>query len=176
MHREQIALRFPLGTKSRLQAVAQPHESLTATILRAIEALEQHPQELPSDATERRLAEMEQRLSAIERRQPQGGIQGHLATSRQGADARKASRPIYPDEAKRLAVELAAKGIKNPQIRDQLLERFGASPKINNLPKRLVTWAKQLESEGSTRCSVSDRPGALDVDQEIGRVDNREGV
>ena len=147
MHREQIALRFPEGTKARLQAVAQPHESLTATILRAIEALEQHPQELPSDATEQRLADMEQRLSAIERRQPQGGIQGHLATSRRGADARKASRPTYPDEAKRLAVELAAKGVGNPQIRDQLIEQFGASPKINNIPKRLATWKQQLERE-----------------------------
>lgn len=42
---EQIALKFPDGTKARLLALARPHEPMTAVILRALAALEQTPTE-----------------------------------------------------------------------------------------------------------------------------------
>ncbi|MEA1052488.1 hypothetical protein U5801_22160 [Lamprobacter modestohalophilus] len=63
MLREQIALRFPQGTKARLLALDEPRDTMTETLLRAIEALERQPLEQPTDALQQRPEAIEQRLT-----------------------------------------------------------------------------------------------------------------
>lgn len=43
MRKEQLALKFPAGTKARLKGLALPGEIMTATILRALDRLETIP-------------------------------------------------------------------------------------------------------------------------------------
>ena len=66
---EQIALKFPDGTKARLLALARPHEPMTAVILRALAALEQTPTEHRTGAPgQDALTAILARLEQVERR------------------------------------------------------------------------------------------------------------
>lgn len=66
--KEQIALRFPEGTKTRIQALAHPGETMTRTLLRAIDLLEKKPtpHEHPElDMLKDRMTQIEQTLAKL---------------------------------------------------------------------------------------------------------------
>lgn len=160
MSREQIALRFPVGTKSRLSALAEPHESLTSTLLRAIDALEQQPSEQPTSAIERRLDALEQRLDALESKtQQDASSTSKQDRSRQsetvGQDQPKPARstPLapsghsaYPPEARRLAVSMLDDGASNAEVCAELIARFGRAPDRKNATAVFRRW-REMENE-----------------------------
>lgn len=56
---EQLSVRFPVGTRDRLAALAKPDETQVAVLLRALDALEQQGSEPTATAIYSPVAEMD---------------------------------------------------------------------------------------------------------------------
>ena len=154
-------------TLARLKALALPHEPAAQVIARALLALEalEAAQDSsaappPGSALAQRLAALEARLTAMEAGsaavaqdalQPPEGRATVKTDSGRPASQDKAtgratgsphSRPDYPPEVKRLAVQLADAGVQPVVIRQRIGEACGRSPDSKNWTKVLATWRK----------------------------------
>ena len=137
--KELLSLRFPAGTRDRLKMLSDG-DSLTKTILRAIEALED--QNLNREdldwITRLRFESIEARLAALEegKRVAQKssekpvGQRSSLVTSQQ-----------YPDEIKILAVKMKSEGSTNAEIINAIEQEVGRAPDSKNIAKLLKLWA-----------------------------------
>lgn len=153
--REQIALRFPPGTRARIDALRLEHETITAVLLRALAALERSPDarldspldtssHQPDNALSERLDAIETRLDRLEAasrpasrqtsRHGSGGTGTPVLTSRQ-----------FGPEAKQRAVDLAASGASAEAIIDALLQEYGRAPSKSNLARTLKRWADEVD-------------------------------
>ena len=154
-------------TLARLKALALPHEPAAQVIARALLALEAQDAAQdssaappPGSALAQRLAALEARLTAMEAGsaavaqdalQPPEGRATVKTDSGRPASQDKAtgratgsphSRPDYPPEVKRLAVQLADAGVQPVVIRQRIGEACGRSPDSKNWTKVLATWRK----------------------------------
>lgn len=157
-NREQIALRFPPGTREKLRKLAYPGEPMTAVILRGLAALEaappQHQDPGRLEAVESRLDALEQRLDNLSNRQTpmldsarQRETERPLASSLPSAP-RPPARPnkygSYSDAAKLRALELWQAGASNKEIREGIYEIEGRCPHGDSLRKQLLGWADKF--------------------------------
>lgn len=152
--REQIALKFPAGTRERIEALRLERETTTAVILRALAALERptdarldtSSQRLDSDLCER-LDRIETRLDRIEQTSRQPSIPASAPIPPKAPPtAGSGSHTRYSDEAKRYALELLDAGRTHRQIADALAERFGYQPNTKNLPRHFARWRDELRA------------------------------
>ncbi|WP_373506713.1 hypothetical protein [Thiocapsa sp.] len=140
---EQIALRFPEGTRDRIKALARDGESMTALVLRALAAMEgqcdrQHHNDAGRDQGELdtlsvRLAALERRITALER----FGSTSKPDSSEPGAVAG------YPVEARDMALGMQARGCTPAEIRVALEKAVGRSPGPKHLATALRRWSGQ---------------------------------
>lgn len=128
---EQIALKFPDGTKERIRTLADPGETMTATILRGLAVLEgrsaAHDAEPGQPQADERLSAMEDRIAAIEAML--APVEGS------GSD--------YPDVVKLGAVKMQAEGRAPAEIRKAIEQACGRSPDPKHLARTLRRWAGQ---------------------------------
>jgi hypothetical protein len=154
--REQIALRFPPGTRARIERLRLPRETLTAVLLRGLDALEQPPQADPDPSP---LDALEARVAALEARLDGAGHSGH-DTSRRGKMIGKtrqaASRQTpkqrpgdYPPEVREMAARMKMDGLGNAEICAAIRERCGRAPNRKNATSVIRRWIEQLTGEGS---------------------------
>jgi hypothetical protein len=128
---EQIALKFPDGTRERIKALAPGGETQTAVILRALAVLEcggiepESPAAPAHDAD--RLAAMEARIAAVE-------------SSLAPAPETRASGDEYPASARYLALGMRACGCRPDEIRAALLKACGRTPAAKHLARALRRW------------------------------------
>lgn len=142
-NREQIALRFPAGTRSRLDALRLEGESLTAVILRGLAALEQPP---PAIAPERldteldtRLAEIEARLASLE--------SAARPTPKPATSKRKSGGKFeYPNEARDRAIYMLDQGIRLADIAAELEAMTGHRPAKTSLGGMIRRWKEKRQN------------------------------
>ena len=124
---EQIALRFPDGTKDRIKTLAADGETQTAVILRALASLEgpaADPEHQATIGEPGRLDALEARLDALE---------ASLApASDDGAE--------YPLMARYMALGMQSQGRPPAEIRAALVKVCGRSPSPKHLAKALRRW------------------------------------
>ena len=128
---EQLALRFPDGTKERVRALAGDGESMTSVLLRALAALEgqgatdgAEPEQPHNDRLEAILA----RLDVLE---------AGLAPADDGeAD--------YHLIVKQGAVRMQATGKAPAEIRKAIQQACGRSPDPKHLARTLRRWASLI--------------------------------
>jgi hypothetical protein len=126
---EQLALRFPTGTRDRVRALAGDGESMTAVLLRGIAALEGRgaiDSTEPEQPHNGRLAVIEQRLDAIE---------ASLAPAVEG------SAQDYPEIVRAGAVKLHEVGRTTTQVRRAIEQACGRAPSMKHMTKTLRRWA-----------------------------------
>lgn len=129
--REQLAFKFPPGTRARIDALRLERETLTGAVLRAIAALEAAPGTEPDpkpDSTETRLDRIETRLDRLE------------SVSRQAP----APRYQYDEAVRRRAVEMADSGARTAEIADELSRLTGRAPNLKSLAAQVRQWRVQL--------------------------------
>lgn len=126
---EQLAFRVPAGTRERIRTLAREGESMTATVLRGLAALEgqgaardAEPGQLQGDG---RLSAMEDRIAAIEAML--APVEGS------GSD--------YPDVVKAGALKMQAEGRAPAEIRAAIEAVCGRSPDPKHLARTLRRWA-----------------------------------
>ncbi|NEV64131.1 hypothetical protein [Thiorhodococcus minor] len=135
---EQIALRFPDGTKARIKALARDGETQTALILRALDALEgqaDKPAPDVDDGYQRQLDALEARVEALE-------------ADRSPAQDETASGADYTESARFMALGMQAQGCSPAEIRAALTKVCGKSPSPKHLARTLRRWSGQGESDG----------------------------
>ncbi|TCT20637.1 hypothetical protein [Thiobaca trueperi] len=128
---EQLAFRVPAGTRERIRTVAREGESMTATVLRGLAALEgqsaAHDAEPGQPLADERLADLERRVSLLEGQAP--------AMESEGQD--------YPPLARDMALGMRARGCPPAEIRAALVKVCGKSPSAAHLARALRRWAGQ---------------------------------
>jgi hypothetical protein len=162
-------------TLARLKALAQPHEPAAQVIARALLALEAQDAAQdssaappPGSALAQRLAALEARLAALEAgsaavahdalQPPEGRATDRTDNGRHAsqdaatgrATGSSHSRPDYPPEVRRLAVQLADAGTAPVAIRQRIAEACGRSPDSKNWTKVLATWRKWAAQDSAT--------------------------
>ena len=147
---EQIALRFPEGTRHRIKALARPGETMTAVVMRALAALEgqgaTHDTEDARPHQDARLSALEARIEALERL---GSFEGIPFETRPFETTLKpdSSEPNdgaeYPIEARDMALGMKARGCSPAQIRTALERMVGRSPSPKHLSRTLRRWSGQ---------------------------------
>ncbi|MBK5938122.1 hypothetical protein CCR96_02290 [Halochromatium roseum] len=147
-NREQLAFRFPPGTRQRIEALRLERETITATMLRALTALERSPDARldpqldesttqPSNALSERLAAIETRLDKLE--------SASRPSARPAARRPKGDGEFqYPDDVRRAAVELRRAGKTGPQIADEIEKMTGKRPNKKSVIRQVSIWAEQL--------------------------------
>ncbi len=125
---EQIALKFPDGTRARLHSLARPGETMTATLLRALGLLEGTPD--PADAA----ADLIARIAAIEARLDQSPATAEIH------QATEAPR-TYPPAARAMAILMEQQGRRPGEIRRALLANFGRAPGSREMSRALRRWS-----------------------------------
>lgn len=118
---EQIALKFPAGTRARLHSLAGPGETMTSVILRALDRLSE------PDA----LADLRARVTALEQR---------IEENRTTGDSRRYTAP-----ERALAITLDQQGRRPVEIRRALLAQFGRAPRANSMRRQLRLWQTNLD-------------------------------
>jgi hypothetical protein len=134
---EQIALRFPEGTRDRIKALARDGETMTGVVLRALAALEgqgaTHDTEDTRSHQDMRLSALEARIEAMER-----------AGSTPKPDSSEPSDGAeYPIEAKDMAVGMLARKCSPAEIRTALERMVGRAPSPKHLARTLRRWSGQ---------------------------------
>lgn len=158
-------------TLARLKALALPHEPAAQVIARALLALEAQDRSAappPGSALAQRLAALEARLAALEAgsaavahdalQPPEGRAtdrtdNGRHASQDAGSGSATGSphsRPDYPPEVRRLAVQLADDGTAPVAIRQRIAAACGRSPDSKNWTKVLATWRKWAAQDSAT--------------------------
>ncbi len=132
------SFRLDEATLERLKTLRREHEPLAAVIARALEALEA-AQDAP--VTEGTLTGILARLDALEAR---------LDALAAPSAARQTSLSPYPEDARKLAVELTDKGWTPAQVRNELIARFGRAPDLKNIGKLISGWRSKLSGSGTT--------------------------
>ena len=118
---EQIALKFPAGTRARLHSLAGPGETMTSVILRALDRLSE------PDA----LADLRARVTALEQRREDSPTTG---------DSRHYTAP-----ERALAITLDQQGRRPVEIRRALLAQFGRAPRASSMRRQLRLWQTDLD-------------------------------
>ncbi|TCT20271.1 hypothetical protein [Thiobaca trueperi] len=118
---EQIALKFPAGTRARLHSLAGPGETMTSVILRALDRLSE------PDA----LADLRARVTALEQRREESPTTG---------DSRHYTAP-----ERALAITLDQQGRRPVEIRRALLAQFGRAPRASSMRRQLRLWQTDLD-------------------------------
>ena len=158
------SFRLAPDTLARIKALARPGESSASVVARALEALEAAQDSSaappPGSALAQRLAALEARLAALEAgsaavahdalQPPEGRATDRTDNGRHAsqdaatgrATGSSHSRPDYPPEVRRLAVQLADAGVRPVVIRQRIGEACGRSPDSKNWTKVLATWRK----------------------------------
>ena len=151
----------------RLRRLAHPAESSASVIARALTALEatERGQAAPPplapgldtasrvDALEARIAALEERSASSATSCATGSAERSASVARQPVaqcatrSASPHSNPGYPDEVKRLAVQMAADGYQPVQIRAAMMEQCGRAPDSKNIAKLISGWREKLNSE-----------------------------
>ena len=165
------SFRLSQDTLAQLKALALPHESGAQVIVRALDALEarQRAQDAPAapppgSALAQRLAALEARLAALEAgsaavahdalQPPEGRATDRTDNGRHAsqdaatgrATGSSHSRPDYPPEVRRLAVQLADDGVQPGEIRQRIAEACGRAPDSKNIGKLIRHWREQQDS------------------------------
>lgn len=134
---EQIALRFPAGTRARIRNLAHPGETMTAVVVRALAALEgqgaTHDIEDTRSHRDMRLSALEARIEALER----VGSTPKPDSSEPGDGAE------YPIEARDMALGMQVRGCSPAEIRAALEKAVGRSPGQKHLSRTLRRWSGQ---------------------------------
>jgi hypothetical protein len=146
---EQIALRFPEGTRDRIKALARDGETMTGVVLRALAALEgqgaTHDTEDARPHRDARLSALEARIEALERLGSFEGVAfqtGPFETTPK-PDSSESNGSEYPAEAKDMAVGMLARGCSPAQIRAALERTIGRAPSPKHLSRTLRRWSGQ---------------------------------
>ena len=145
------SFRLSQETLARLRALAQPHEPAAQVIARALLALEAQDAAQdssaappPGSALAQRLAALEARLAALE---APSVSTAPVASPRSPTSAGSPhSRPDYPPEVRRLAVQLADDGVQPGEIRQRIAEACGRAPDSKNIGKLIRHWREQQDS------------------------------
>jgi hypothetical protein len=152
---EQIALRFPEGTRDRIKALARDGETMTGVVLRALAALEGQGDRGRPDDTGRaqgepdalsvRLAALESRVGALERTGSLGGVafETRPFETKPKPDSSEPNGSEYPAEAKDMAVGMLARGCTPAEIRAALERTIGRAPGPKHLSRTLRRWSGQ---------------------------------
>lgn len=128
---EQLALRFPDGTKERIRALAGDGESMTATLLRALAVLEGHDaidSAEPNQPRDARLEAIEARLESLE---------AMLAPA-------EGSGPDYPEVIRAGAVKLHEIGRSTAEVRRAIEDANGRAPSMKHMTKTIRRWSAQI--------------------------------
>lgn len=160
---------------ARLKRLARPGESDASVLRRALVALERGQEDAPAvsqypslakrmDALEERLAALVMSNTEVTHSEPAPRVTSVLpshtppppaplprpsqADSTPSPTAAKSphSRPDYPPEVRRMAVELSDSGIAPAQIRQRIIEVVGRAPDSKNWGKVIRIWRERLNS------------------------------
>ncbi len=142
------SFRLAPDTLARIKALARPGESSASVVSRALEALEAAQDGSaappPGSALAQRLAALEARLAALE---APSVSTAPVASPRSPTSAGSPhSRPDYPPEVRRLAVQLADDGVQPGEIRQRIAEACGRAPDSKNIGKLIRHWREQQDS------------------------------
>jgi hypothetical protein len=146
---EQIALRFPDGTRDRIKALVRPGETMTSVVLRGLAALEgpgaTHDTEDTRPHLDARLYALEARIEALERLGSSEGIpfETRPFETTPKPDSSEPNGAEYPVEAKDMAVGMLARGCTPAEIRTALERMVGRSPGPKHLSRTLRRWSGQ---------------------------------
>lgn len=153
---EQIALRFPEGTRDRIKALARDGETMTGVVLRALAALEGQGDRGRPDDTGRaqgepdalsvRLAALESRVGALERTGSLGGVAFEtrpFETKPKPDSSEPGDGAEYPIAARDMALGMKARGCSPAEIRTALEKMTGRSPSPKHLSRTLRRWSGQ---------------------------------
>ena len=138
---EQIALRFPVGTRDRLKSLATPGETMTATFLRALDRLSEPTAKREEESS--LIADLITRVDALERQLVGSNLNGETATHATTGDGRHYSAP-----ERALAVMLDKQGRRPVEIRRILQAEFGRAPSASSMRRQLRQWQADLTEPG----------------------------
>ena len=137
---EAISLKFPDGTKARLHSLAGSGETMTAVLLRGLDALSQ-PTAKRDESTQ--LAELVGRIDALEQRLASSNVSREPATQAATGDGRHYSAP-----ERALAITLDRQGKRPVEIRRILQAEFGRAPSASSMRRQLRQWQADLTEPG----------------------------
>jgi hypothetical protein len=132
---EQIALRFPDGTKDRIKTLAAEGETQTAVILRALASLEgrgSDPEHQAITGPPGRLDALEARVEALEA--------AAAPVADEGAE--------YPLAVRYMAIGMQAQGYPPAEIRAALTKACGRAPSAKHLARTLRRWEGKNGASG----------------------------
>ena len=133
---EAISLKFPDGTKARLHSLAGSGETMTAVLLRGLDALSQST---AKSAESSLFADLAARIDALERQLVGSNLNGETATHATTGDGRHYSAP-----ERALAVMLDKQGRRPVEIRRILQAEFGRAPSASSMRRQLNAWKADL--------------------------------
>ncbi len=129
---EQLALKFPDGTRARLRSLAKPGETMTSVLLRGLVLLAGAPS--PEQDT---TADLIARVAAIEARL------GAFPPPAEMPQATEAPR-TYPPAARAMAILMEQQGRRPGEIRRALLANFGRAPGPREMSRALRRWSTPI--------------------------------
>ena len=133
---EQIALKFPDGTRARLKSLARPGETMTATLIRALGLLAGAPSPAQDAIAS---PDLLARVEAIEARLDR------FPQTAETDQATEAPRTYQPAE-RFLALLMQQQGRRSGEIRRALLANFGRAPGPREMSKALRRWSSKDDS------------------------------
>jgi hypothetical protein len=157
-----MSFRLPTETRDRIRALAQPGESLSSVIVRAVAALEAAPPVLTkTDILIRQLELLEARLVGLEKRSPSvaqnvaqaapngstsAAVQEVLTVAlEQGFAAARPSQQVYPQEVRQMALAMADRGATPLAIRQAVEDACGHEPGSKNWSRVFSAWRKAMQ-------------------------------
>lgn len=129
---EKTSFRFPAGTTDRIKSLAQPGESMTRVLLRALTAMENATQEDQAAALtlEGRVAALERALAALAPVARPEPPPGRLDWT-------------YPAEVRQTALRMRSEGASHAAIQAAIQAATGRVPHIRNMGRLLSQWAEK---------------------------------
>lgn len=137
------SFRLTEDTLDKLRQLRQPHEPMAQTLTRAIAALEDAQTPTEATPTGGGVTALLSRMDALAARI--AALEGTRAAMSAIADnVSPHSRPDYPEEARRLAVQLSREGKPMVEIRATMLALFGRAPDLKNIGRLVNGWRGKL--------------------------------